>query len=291
VPNWSDVRRVSELAGATDPAGVRLRDALLAQTYARSGVTYHPDWAFHQLARGWNVGAPLSDSYRVSCTTTQYAIQVYATDTLYNVIPNWGNVRRLSQDIQAGATAAARPAVLSVEQPAAMPTVKNAQLEPAPAPFQILQYAPPGITSSAFGQRGGSKIALIVLHGDAGPANRSLAALTALDARKSTHYYVSAAGAIYQLVDDVYAAWHGGMADWNARHQNINPISLGVTVEHGASGYSAAALDALAWLIQTLRARYQLPAAAVKRWSDLDPKDSDDLAGFPWAQFQKRLAG
>ena len=66
VPNWTDIRRVSELAGATDPAMVRLRDALLAQTYARSGATYHSDWAFHQLARGWNVGAPLSDSYRVA---------------------------------------------------------------------------------------------------------------------------------------------------------------------------------------------------------------------------------
>jgi hypothetical protein len=99
VPNWADVRRVSELAGATDPAMVRLRDALLTQTYARAGATYHPDWAFHQLARGWNLGAPLSDSYRVASGMAQYAIQVYAADTLYNVVPNWGDVRRLSQII------------------------------------------------------------------------------------------------------------------------------------------------------------------------------------------------
>jgi hypothetical protein len=289
VPNWTAIRRLSELAGATDPANVRLRDALLAQTYARAGVSYHPDWAFHQLARGWNLGAPLSDSYRISSTANQYAIQVYATDTLYNVIPNWSNVRRLSQDIQIGA-AAARPAVLSAEQPAAaLPISKNAQLEPAPAPFQNIQYAPPGANGTAFGERSGSKISLIVLHGDAGPAKRSLAALTALDGQKSTHYYVTATGTIYQLVDDVYAAWHSGMADWNGRRRNINPISLGVTVEHGASGYSTAALDALAWLIQTLRTRHQLPVAAVKRWSELDPKDADDLAGFPWAQFLQRL--
>ena len=149
-------------------------------------------------------------------------------------MPNWSDVRRLSQDIQIGAPAAARPAILSPEQPAAaLPITKNAQLEPAPAQFQILQFAPPGATGTAFGERGGSKIALIVLHGDAGPAKQSLAAMTAFDAQKSTHYYVTAAGAIYQLVDDTYAAWHSGMADWNGRHQNINPISLGVTVEHG----------------------------------------------------------
>jgi N-acetylmuramoyl-L-alanine amidase-like protein len=290
VPNWADIRRVSELAGATDPAMVRLRDALLGQTYARSGVIYHPDWAFHQLARGWNVGAPLSDSYRAASSLAQYAIQIYATDTLYNIVPNWSNVRRLSQDIQVGTPVAARPAILSLEQPAEALLSDDAQLESAPAAFQIVQSSPRGITGMAFGGRGGSKIALIVLHGDAGPAKRSLAVMTALGVRKSTHYYVTALGTIYQLVDDVYAAWHSGMADWNGRRRNINPISLGVTVERDSSGYSAALLDALAWLVQTLRVRYELPATSVKRWSDLDPHDADDLAGFPWAQFQKRLA-
>jgi hypothetical protein len=289
VPNWAAIRRVSELAGATDAASVRLRDALLAQTYARVGATYHPDWAFHQLARGWNVGAPLSDSYRIASTVAQYAIQIYATDTLYNIIPNWSTVRRLSQDIQVSAPAAVRPAILSAEQPAAaLPITKNAQLEPAPAQFQILQFARPGVTGTAFGQRSGSKIALIVLHGDSGPAKQALAAITAFGVQKSTHYYVTAAGTIYQLVDDTFAAWHSGMADWNGRRQNINRISLGVTVEHGPNGYSAATLDALAWLVGTLRARYQLPVASVKRWSELN-QDADDLAGFPWVQFQKRL--
>ena len=290
VPNWAAIHRVGELASATDPAVVRLRDALLAQTYARVGATYHPDWAFHQLARGWNVGAPLSDSYRAASSAAQYAIQVYATDTLYNIVPNWSNVRRLSQDIHVSTPAAARPAILSMEQPAAALLSKNAQLEPAPAPFQIVQFVPPGTARTAFGGRGGSKIALIVLHGDAGPAKQSLAAMTAFDAQKSTHYYVTAAGTIYQLVDDVYAAWHSGMADWNERRQNINPISLGVAVEHRPDGYSAASLDALAWLVQMLRDRYTLAAASVKRWSDLDPHDADGLAGFPWAQFQKLLA-
>jgi hypothetical protein len=290
VPNWAAIRRVSELAGATDSATVRLRDALLAQTYARVGATYRPDWAFHQLARGWNVGAPLSGSYQVASSVAQYAIQIYATDTLYNIVPNWSTVRRLSQDIQASAPAAARPAILSLEQPSTAPISQTAQLEPAPAAFQIVQFAPPGTTGTAFGGRGGSKIALIVLHGDAGPAKQSLAAITALGTQKSTHYYVTAAGVIYQLVDDGYAAWHSGMADWNGRRRNINPISLGVTVEHGSSGYSTASLDALAWLVGTLRARYELPANAVKRWSELGPHDADDMAGFPWAQFRKRMA-
>lgn len=96
VPHWSEIRRVSELAGATAPPQVRLRDALLAQTYARADAAYHPEWAFHQLARAWNLGAPLSGSYRVTSGSAQFAVQVYATDVLYSVAPNWGDVRRLS---------------------------------------------------------------------------------------------------------------------------------------------------------------------------------------------------
>jgi hypothetical protein len=284
VPNWSDVRRLGELAGATDPAMVRLRDTLLTQTYARAGAIYHPDWAFHQLARAWHLGAPLSDSYRVAAGTAQYAIQVYATDTLYNVVPNWGDVRRLSQ--LTGPVAA----VLSDELPEALLS-DDAQLEPAPAPFHVVQYARPGAAPTAYGPRYGSKIALIVLHGDLAPgsAEQTLAAMTAIDARAAVHYYVTAAGVIYQLIDDIYAAWHAGMADWNGRRQNINRISLGIAVERDTNGYTEALLAALIWLVDTLRGRYELLPDSVLRWGDLDPRHADDPAGFPWDVFRARL--
>jgi hypothetical protein len=289
VPNWSDIRRVSELAGVTDPALVRLRDALLAQTYARSGAAYHPEWAFHQLARGWNQGAPLSDSYRVTAGAAQYAIQVYATDTLYNVVPNWSDVRRLSQ------LTMPRPAVLALEEeeaavePPAALLSDDAQFEPAPAPYHIVQYTPFGMGPAAYGSRSGSRIALIVLHGDAGPAEQSLAAMTAIGARAATHYYVTQAGTIYQVVDDRDAAWHAGMATWAGRRRNINRISLGITAERGPDGYTAAQIDALVWLVDTLRARYALPSSAVLRWGDLATRPVDDPPGFPWDLFQSRL--
>jgi hypothetical protein len=284
IPNWADIRRVSELAGATDPAMVRLRDALLAQTYARARATYHPDWAFHQLARGWNLGAPLSESYRVSSGAAQYAIQVYAADTLYNVVPNWSDVRRLSQ------LTAPRAAVLAIEELPEALLSDDAQLEPAPAQFHILKYAAAGAAPTAFGPRGGSRIALIVLHGDAGPAEQFLAAMTTIGAQVATHYYVTSKGLIYQLVDDAYSAWHSGMAVSGGRRQNINRLSLGLTVERGPSGYGAAQLDALAWLVNTLHDRYALPPGAVLRWGDLDPHHVEDPAGFPWESFKQRLA-
>jgi hypothetical protein len=274
---------------------VRLRDALLTQTYARAGASYHPDWAFHQLARGWNLGAPLSESYRVAVGATQYAIQVYATDTLYNVIPNWSDVRRLSQLTIPGTT---RPAVLSLADERAMPAEPpealisdDARLEPAPAPFHILAYSPRYATPTAYGTRSGSKIALIVLHADVGPAAQSLAAMTAETARSMPHYYVAGDGAIYQLTDDTNAAWHAGMATWNGRRQNINRISVGITAERGVRGYTDTQLAALGWLIETLCRRHGIGKAAVMRWSDLDAEHGADPAGFPWKEFMARLIG
>ncbi len=79
------------------------------------------------------------------------------------------------------------------------------------------------------------------------------------------------------------------MAEWNGRRQNINRISLGVVVERGPAGYSDLQLAALAWLIDTLRGRYQLPVDAVVRWSDLDPALARRPGQLPWELFVRRL--
>src|SRR6185436_3540567 len=165
----------------------------------------------------------------------------------------------------------------------------DTQMEPAPARYHIVQYSPPGAAPTASGSRSGSKIALIVLHGDAGPAAQSLAAMTTVGARVATHYYVTNEGTIYQIVDDRIAAWHAGMASWGGRELNINRVSLGVVAERGPAGYTDAQLDALAWLVDRLRGRYELPSDAVVRWGELDPRRTDDPAGFPWELFKRRL--
>jgi N-acetylmuramoyl-L-alanine amidase len=128
-----------------------------------------------------------------------------------------------------------------------------------------------------------------VLHSDAAPAEQRLAAMTTIGARAAAHYYVTNAATIYQIIDDQYAAWHAGMGIWNGRQQNINRVSLGVVAERGTTGYTEAQLEALVWLVDTLRGRYGLPADAVVRWGDLDPRHADDPAGFPWELFVHRL--
>lgn len=283
VPNWSDVRRLSALAQATDAAQVRLRSALLAQTYRAGGATYHADWAFHQQALNWNLGTPLSESYRVSSGAAQYSIQVYATDTLYNLVPNWSDVRRLSM--------LTRPSTAprAVEAPPSSLPRTEPRATDEPTTFQIVQYSAATARPIAYSERSGSRISLIVLHSDIGPAAQTLAAMAALGAQSSTHYYIASDATIYQLIDDRYAAWHSGMATWRGRTQNINRISLGIVLEQTADGYTQRQLDALTWLVEHLQAQYNVPREAVVRWSDLNPRANTDPANFPWNSWQQRL--
>ncbi len=157
----------------------------------------------------------------------------------------------------------------------------NAQLEPAPAPFHILQYVAPRGEPVAYSDRAGKAIKLIVLHSDTLPAEQALASMTAFKSRAMVHYYVSLDGSIYQLLGDQYAAWHVGMAEWNSQEVNINLISLGVMLQRGPNGYAKPQLNALAWLLTTLRQRYHLPPEAVVRWGSFDPRHSSDAADVP----------
>ncbi|NJL35174.1 MAG: hypothetical protein HC893_16605 [Chloroflexaceae bacterium] len=195
IPDWSDVQQLSRLARTTSPERVRLREALLAELYRRAGGRYEPGWSFHQLARAWNIGAPLSDAYGADIEGTPYNVQTYTLDTLFNIVPHWAEVRRLTELVGAqyasgvlGRTAA----VLGGKAPEpSLPVGKDASWEPpAPPTFHLLQYTSMS-PIAAFSPRADMRIRLVVLHGDRGPARTTLERMASVSANASTHYYVT----------------------------------------------------------------------------------------------------
>lgn len=66
-------------------------------------MQHHPEWAFPRIALQQGLGTPLGKANPVTMGASQYNFQVYATDTLDNVIPNWGDVKQLSALIRTGA--------------------------------------------------------------------------------------------------------------------------------------------------------------------------------------------
>ncbi|WP_322489536.1 peptidoglycan recognition family protein [Chloroflexus sp.] len=291
VPNWQDVRQLSQIGAATDPATVRLRDALLTETYKQAGTTYRPDWAFHQLARQWAIGVPLANSYQITLEKTTYALQPFALDVLYNVVPKWSEVKRLS-DL---ARQHGMP-VLGAAMPAPVLAVRSAEsTPPSDGGFSITQVAPPAM---AFGERGGEPVSMVVLHAIPGPAEATIAAMTDFNARFATHYLIGLDGRIYRLVNEAKAAWHAGFATSGGTRYNLNRISIGIALERPAGwpatrdvGDTDAQVRALRWLLRQLDARYRLDPDAIVLWSSLAGSDEEALAGLPLGALREALMG
>lgn len=274
--DWANIQRLSALANATDTGQVRLRDTLLSAVYAASGLSYHPEWAFHQMARVLNLGAPLGKRDPVTMGSAQYNMQVYATDTVYNVIPNWNDVKRLTEIMPR------RQAVLSGQSTQARSAgallSADAVYDPQLKEHYIVRYHLPAPSATAASLRShSSRVEMIVLHGDRGPVERSLAHMTVAGAQALVHYYVASDGQIYQLISDRYAARHAGMAEWQGKRRNLNNISLGIALELHADSLGSRQRAALNDLISTLRKHYHIPAKAVKRWNQLRPDIRDGL--------------
>jgi hypothetical protein len=291
VPNWSDVQQLSRLAAATDAANVKLREALLAETYKQAGVTYHADWAFHQQALKLNIGTPLSKSYQIKLEQTAYALQVYALDTLYNIVPKWSDVRRMN-DL---AVRQGMPVLgASFGAPAAAPAEVAVGEPPTTADFAISRYTP---QASAWSERAGHSIDLVVLHGVPGAAEAQLAQMAEIGAGFSTHYYVGLDGAIVQLVDEDRAAWHAGFATGSGVWYNLNRNSIGIALER-PSGWplvpaeqTDAQLLSLRWLLEQLNRRYRLTTDSLMLWSSFAAGDGVDLDGLPIAALREALMG
>lgn len=134
VASWSGRRVEAEVQVNTYSGS--LDEALVSETFLASEITYHREWAFHtymlnEARAGRPLGAPLEDSRIITVGGKQYAVQVFALDTLYTPIAdveaetNWGDVRRLSELIRStqGAPAATQAPAGPTQSPTASSTL------------------------------------------------------------------------------------------------------------------------------------------------------------------------
>lgn len=96
IPKWSEVQSLNNLLRGSIPASGLARQILEA-SYATGQSALHSQWAFHQQAVREKLGPPLGGSYRITVKGQEYSIQVFAADTLYNLVPHWSDVKRLSE--------------------------------------------------------------------------------------------------------------------------------------------------------------------------------------------------
>jgi len=275
VPNWADVKRLSQLFGATNPTAVKIRELLLGKNYEQFGG-YHPEWAFHQIAPKLNLGSPLSVNLKVNISGTDYGIQIYALDTLYNVVPKWSEVKRLS-DLMQGKTSTVLGGSGEAGEEDTAPisdlAESDAKWEPDPNEFKIQHSDLVALPVKRLGE----SVKLVVLHGDPGPAEATLERMFDLGSHESAHYYIKADGTICSLVDEQDGAWHAGFAKLKGKRVNVNRCSIGIVIEAKATkveednaSLNQEQKESLSWLLQRLAQKYQLTEEAFVRWLDLE---------------------
>jgi N-acetyl-anhydromuramyl-L-alanine amidase AmpD len=95
--------------------------------------------------------------------------------------------------------------------------------------------------------------------------------MTGLQAERSVHYYIDTQGTILQLVDEQEAALHSGIARWNGQQQDLDPISVGIALEHRPGQSYARQMPPLRALLRALAARHAIALRAQPSYDDLPP--------------------
>ncbi|MCU0494884.1 MAG: peptidoglycan recognition protein family protein [Chloroflexaceae bacterium] len=135
-----------------DPEREPLIAALLNESYRKRSPGYNEGWAFHQVAVEQELGAPLGASTRLDVAGKAINYQIFARDMLYCEVPNWGDVRRLSQLLaEAGESDALAQGLL-----ATMYRDAGVELQPESPLYQaarMLAFGPPLANPGSFSIR------------------------------------------------------------------------------------------------------------------------------------------
>lgn len=130
----------------------------------------------------------------------------------------------------------------------------------------------------------------IILHYTELDKSESLKRLTKEQYQVSSHYFIDKQGNIYQLVDNIYKAWHAGISFWQ-EDENINNSSIGIELENlGDEPFSNALLSSCFQLVAKLKRDFNIDTKNIIGHSDIAPnRKIDPGIFFPWYSLYKLL--
>jgi N-acetylmuramoyl-L-alanine amidase len=111
----------------------------------------------------------------------------------------------------------------------------------------------------------------------------ALATLINPQRKVSAHYLIGRDGAVLQLVDEAFRAWHAGESWWGSS-TDLNSASIGIELDNtGDEAFAEPQIVALLSLLEELRTRYRIPSANILAHGDIAPtRKVDPSRLFPW---------
>ena len=108
----------------------------------------------------------------------------------------------------------------------------------------------------------------------------------------SSHYLISRAGKIMQLVKDNNIAWHAGISNW-FDFKNLNKNSIGIELEnkghqYGYQDFPNKQITELIKILKRLKKKFKIQNINITGHSDIAPhRKTDPGEKFPWKKLYK----
>src|SRR5690348_2231525 len=141
--------------------------------------------------------------------------------------------------------------------------------------------APKWIGTTNFGMR---KPDFVIIHHTAqNSCDETLRTFTTKSSGVSAHYVICKDGTIHHLLNDYLRAWQAGVSSWG-NDKDVNSSSIGIELDNnGFDTFPATQINSLLTLLDTLKSRYQIPAANFIGHADIAPtRKNDPNVNFPW---------
>ncbi|MFC3195998.1 N-acetylmuramoyl-L-alanine amidase [Parapedobacter deserti] len=133
---------------------------------------------------------------------------------------------------------------------------------------------------------------VIIHHTAQDSLEQTLRTFTVPHSQVSAHYVIGRNGEVYQMLNDYVRGWHAGAGKWGSV-TDLNSVSLGIELDNnGNEPFSEPQIYSLLNLLDTLKRKYNIPAANFIAHSDIAPaRKVDPSAFFPWNRLAERGFG
>ena len=133
---------------------------------------------------------------------------------------------------------------------------------------------------------------VIIHHTAQQSCEQTLRTFTMSRTQVSAHYVICRNGVVHQMLNDYLRAWHGGVAKWGSL-TDINSSSIGIELDNnGFEPFDSLQIRSLLILLDTLKHRYNIPAANFIGHGDIAPgRKVDPSAYFPWQRLAEKGFG
>ncbi|MBZ5857965.1 N-acetylmuramoyl-L-alanine amidase [Flavihumibacter profundi] len=133
---------------------------------------------------------------------------------------------------------------------------------------------------------------VVIHHTAQDSCGQTLKTFTTPRTQVSAHYVICKDGTIHQMLNDYLRAHHAGVAKWG-NATDLNSSSIGIELDNnGFEDFDPRQLNSLYRLLDTLKQRYNIPAANFVGHGDIAPtRKNDPNWRFPWKDLADRGFG